>query len=394
MDPRDELNAYLDDELSDGARAELDEAMASDPALRAELAELEEVAQGLRSFGPVEAPPNFLAGVMARVDAGEGLGEPLFPDEDEDEDEDALAPTPGLSVVESGDAEPDLPDNVIRVPWWVKGPALTAVAALLIVGISLQIRGDKLGEPPSATSVAMRPASDAAPPSPIPTGAVTDDTDALASLDVEEVPVAERLRMNGPAGDTVAVGGAGSAATLRAPAPTPKPTSTGLREVAEPPTGIVMGNFDRVALGYSPEPAPEAEEADAVADAEASELMPADPAGSLAVAPAAPDAAAGERAAMAAIAQLTTSDSSAIMQIRDGAEAQGWSIHFVSPRDGPIVLSDALTEQVLELSFPAGAEPAAQAMLESRGTFSFSSTPAASAESNLSRLRVTIIYRP
>ena len=57
LDPRDELNAYLDDELSDEERAELEEAMAADPALRAEHDELAELAQDLRSLGAVEAPP-------------------------------------------------------------------------------------------------------------------------------------------------------------------------------------------------------------------------------------------------------------------------------------------------------------------------------------------------
>ncbi len=384
MDPREELDAYLDGELSDEQRAELEEAMSADPSLRAEHDELAALVGDLRSLSGVEAPPNFLAGVMARVEAGEGIGDPLFEDDDEDE------AGPGLSLIDGGaDSEPDLPDNVVRIPWWVKGPVLTAVAALLIVGVGYQMRGDQLGEPPSATAVAMRPASDAAP---VPTGAVADDFDAVVSLEAEEAPVAERLRMSGPAGDSVAVGGAGSGATLRSAPPPPKPKSTGLREVAaEPPTGIVRGNFDRAELGYSPEP-DVVEDADAVAAAEPAELIPSDPAGALALAPAS-EGQAGERAAMTAVAKLTTSDSSAIMQIRDGAEARGWSINFMSPRDGPVVLSDALTEQVVEIVMPTGSEPAAQAMLEAQGTFSFTST-SAGAESNQSRLRVTIVYSP
>ena len=386
MDPRDELDAYLDDELSEEERARLEEAMASDPSLRAEHDELAALVGDLRSLGEVEAPPNFLAGVMARVEAGEGIGDPLF--EDEDEDEDSEETGPGLSLIDGGgDSEPELPDNVVRMPWWVKGPVLTAVAALLVVGIGYQMRGDLLGEPPAAAEVAMRPASDAAP---VPTGAVADDFDAVVSVEAEEAPVAERLRMNGPTGESVAVGGAGSGATLRS-APPPKPKSTGLREVAaEPPTGIVRGNFDRAELGYSPEP--EEADADAVAAAEPAELVPSDPAGALALAPAA-EGQAGERAAMTAVAKLTTSDSSAIMQIRDGAEARGWSISFMSPRDGPVILSDALTEQVVEIVMPTGSEPAAQALLEAQGTFSFTST-SAGAESDQSRLRVTIVYRP
>ena len=375
LEPRDELSAFLDDELSDEERAELEEALASDPSLRAEHDELNELVADLRSLGAVDAPPNFLAGVLARVEAGEGIGEPLFADEDA-----------GLRVVPDV-AREQPPDNVVRLPWWLKGPALTAVAALLIVGVGYQMRGGGLGEPPSASSVAMRPATDAAP---MPTGAAADDLDGM-DMDIlasaEEAPAAERLRMEAPAGESVAVGGAGGAA-MRAPAPAARPRASGISEArGAPPPGIIVGNFDRGDVGdYAPEP--KAAEAD-----EASELLPSDPGGAaLAMAPAA-KADGGDRPAMAAIAQLLTSDSQSILQIRDAVEARGWTIRFVSPPDGPVVLSDALTEQVVELIVPTGSEATAQGILEGRGTFTISTTPSAS-DADASRLRVTIIYRP
>ncbi len=397
MDPRDELNAYLDDELSDEERAGLEEAMSADPALRAEHDELVELTQDLASLGAVQAPPNFLAGVMARIAAGEGLDEPLF----EDAPDSAAEPVTTPILVPDAPVEPPLPDNVLRMPWWVKGPVLTALAALLIVGIGYQMRGGGLGDAPSPSSVAKWPAS------PVPTGSIADDLEDLALADsgsimADEAPAAERLRMNGPTSDTVAVGGAGTGVAVHTPPAAPKAVPSGIREVSGPPSGIVMGNFDRVELGYSPEPADgpdtdtdavaEAEDDGEAPDDEQAELMPDDPEGAMAMAPAPGSGASADRAAMAAIAKLSTSDASAVMQIRDGAEARGWTVRFVSPRDGPVVLSDVQTEQVLELEFPAGSEPAAQAMLESRGSFSFSSTPA-NAESNQSRLRVTIIYR-
>lgn len=386
VDPRDELSAFLDDELSAEERAELEEAIASDPSLRAEHDELKDMVSDLRSLGQVEAPPNFLAGVMARIDAGEGVDDELFADSYE-------PPGDNLRVIEggAGDPEPDvedepLPDNVVRFPWWVKGPALTAVAALLIIGIGYQVRGPMLGAPPAAESVAMRPAMDAAP---MPTG-VSDELDLGASFDMggdaiaaaEEKPVAERLRMDGPAGDAVAVGGAGSGATLRtAPAPAPRRAS-GITEVkSAPPAGIVVGDF-------SPEPEPDVE-SDAVADAG---LMPAEAAaGALSVAPAA-ESAPSDRTAMAAVAKLVTGEPQAILRIRDAAESNGWQIRFVSPADGPVVLSDSQTEQVVELVLPTGSEVQAQNVLESRGAFTFTSTPGA-ADSDRSRLRVTIIFQ-
>ena len=392
-DPRDELSAFLDDELSDEERAELEEAIASDPSLRAEHDALTELVGDLQALGDIEAPPNFLAGVLARVDAGELMDAPLFGDHAPDE-----AEKPGLQVVPDApepetEVEP-VPDNVVRIPWWVKGPALTAVAALLLVGIGYQIRGPMLGAPPASESVAMRPVGDVAP---MPTGAVAEDPladsmDMDAVAVAEEAPPAERLRMDGPAGEAVAVGGAGSGASLRAAPPAAPKRQNGIREVTNaPPPGVVMGNFDRAELGYSPEPEPEAPaeaEADAVADA--GDLIPEPAPGALAMAPAA-EAAAGDRPAMAAVAKLVTTDPQSIMQIRDTAEARGWGIRFISPAGGPVVLSDAQTEQVLELVVPGGAEAAAQGVLEGQGTFSFSTTPAAS-DSSQSRLRVTIVF--
>lgn len=64
----EDLSAYLDGELTDAEAAELEAELARDPALRADLAELEGVVQWMRHAGPDQAPMGFHHRVMARIE--------------------------------------------------------------------------------------------------------------------------------------------------------------------------------------------------------------------------------------------------------------------------------------------------------------------------------------
>lgn len=76
MPPNDpeNLSAYLDGELTDVEAAELEAELARDPVLRAELSELESVAQWLREEGAEPAPFGFHRRVMDRVEAEHPTG--------------------------------------------------------------------------------------------------------------------------------------------------------------------------------------------------------------------------------------------------------------------------------------------------------------------------------
>jgi len=65
----EQLSAYLDGELTDVERGELEKALAEDPALRQELARLEGAVAFLRTHGPIQAPRGFHEKVLAKVEA-------------------------------------------------------------------------------------------------------------------------------------------------------------------------------------------------------------------------------------------------------------------------------------------------------------------------------------
>ncbi|MFM2248725.1 MAG: hypothetical protein RL071_4800 [Pseudomonadota bacterium] len=77
MDPffaRNRLSALIDGDLSEEEEQELRAAVAADPALAAELAQIEEALGLLREVGPTRAPAGFEARVMSEVNEGAGLG--------------------------------------------------------------------------------------------------------------------------------------------------------------------------------------------------------------------------------------------------------------------------------------------------------------------------------
>jgi negative regulator of sigma E activity len=63
----EQLTAYLDGELDPAERAAVESALAADPALREELEALRRVSGLLRRHGPVDAPPDFVRGVLERA---------------------------------------------------------------------------------------------------------------------------------------------------------------------------------------------------------------------------------------------------------------------------------------------------------------------------------------
>jgi hypothetical protein len=69
--PNDDLSAWLDGELTEDRAAELEAELQRDPALRAELEELEAVVRLVRDAGPRPAPSGFAHRVMARIDQEE-----------------------------------------------------------------------------------------------------------------------------------------------------------------------------------------------------------------------------------------------------------------------------------------------------------------------------------
>jgi len=62
------LSAYLDGELSDSEARALEAQLAQDPTLMAELNELKDVQDYIRSHGPIQAPPGFYAKVLSTVE--------------------------------------------------------------------------------------------------------------------------------------------------------------------------------------------------------------------------------------------------------------------------------------------------------------------------------------
>ncbi|MCO4771682.1 MAG: hypothetical protein KDA24_16740 [Deltaproteobacteria bacterium] len=384
---RDDLSALLDGELSDAELAALEQELEADDALRGELDGIRDVAEGLRSLPDVKAPDGFLAAVMGRIDAGEGLDEPL-----DDSGADVVPLVPAVAPVD----EP-LPDNVVRFPWWIKGPVLTAIAALLVVGVGIGMRDrGPMGPPAASEVVAFSPSE---PVAPRPTGVVAAEDAELAGDAVADAgepaedsgDAAERIRMTPADSERVAVGGAGTS-----PAVPAAPRRSGIREVEAPapPPGVVA----IAEAEYSPEPEADVD-GDGVAMDEGSSadsLVPEMSAGALSAVESSPSArakSAADRGAMTAVASLRTGDGGAVTALRDIAARRGWAINYVTPGDAAVQLSDLQPEAVVELQLPPGDEVAAQAALDDLGAFSFSSTPERS-DGASSRLRITIIYAP
>ncbi len=258
FEAHENLSAYLDGMLSGPELAQMEEALAADADLRAELEELREMVQGLGSLPTHEAPAGLMAGVLASVadlpiptadgaDLGSGPGEST----------ELVAPV----------AEP-LPSNVVRLAWF-KAPAVaTALAASLVFGfVWITQQSDPAGAPEPA---AFEAAVAEAPPQ--PSGVVPgDEFDAVADLGVAEGEEHARERLAGrlagaeekpelleSAEPDVMNGAAGAAAPPAGAAarPAPAPRRESVPESVVGPDGVFEADW---------------ESGDAVADADAPE---------------------------------------------------------------------------------------------------------------------------
>lgn len=182
----DDLSAYLEGDLDDQERARVDAAVAADPALAAELEELRAMIGELGDLPELEAPAGLLAAVMAQV---ADLPIPVA------EDPPGLAAAAGPALDVANDPPPER-DNVVHLSWWLKGPAASAIAALLVVGVAVWLYGSKaeMAAPVASAVLPGLETADAEPmAAPAMTGSADPGDDALVAADEAEA-VRERLR--------------------------------------------------------------------------------------------------------------------------------------------------------------------------------------------------------
>ena len=137
---KNRLSAYLDGALQPREAAEVEEAIARDPALRAELDAMKQAVHLLRTVGPTQAPPDLHRKIMARV---------------------AAEPAPGGRLVW-------LFRPLSRVP--VEALAVAAAALLVVLAIQVKHGADEApqvalqeAEEQGATLPAPLPGTDPAP---------------------------------------------------------------------------------------------------------------------------------------------------------------------------------------------------------------------------------------
>jgi hypothetical protein len=212
FEAREHLSAYLDGELSGDVLVRMEEALEADAVLRADLGELREVIDGLGALPEMDAPEGLFSAVMADV---AGLAIPIAADLATESAE--LAPAPAPRVIQPPPATPGFWESILNLSWWLKGPAMSAAACLLVVGVVFVTSQDSQPDVPP-TPVALRGAPSSAESAPVPSGVLAGDDlmsgDALADLGVESDSSTETARF----------------APMAAPAPSPEP----LLAAAEP----------------------------------------------------------------------------------------------------------------------------------------------------------------
>lgn len=178
FEAREHLSAYLDGELSSEDLARMDEALSSDESLAADLRELRSMVDGLRALPEVQAPPGLMSRVLAEVGAL-----PLPGAEDLATESGELAPAPAPRVIRPVASRPTFLEGLTRLSWWLKGPALSAAAAALVVGISIGVQS-----PSPPAPMAVRGAPGDAEWAPLPSGLLQDGEgagDAVADLGLD-----------------------------------------------------------------------------------------------------------------------------------------------------------------------------------------------------------------
>ncbi len=277
FEAREHLSAYLDGDLSGESLVRMEEALEADAALRAELDELREVVDGLGSLPEIEAPAGLFSAVMASVAPLPIPGADLAA-------ESAELATAASRVVAPPPAPPGFWQSILNVSWWLKGPALSAAAALMVVGVVYVGSQDPATAPPAP--VALRGDAPVAESAPVPSGVLTPDAleagDAVADLGLdlessreaaeaavtEEAPAPEPLMAE--AEPTVLAGAARPDAPPTVSSPASRPEL--LPESAVGPEGVFEASWEDEATVVADASEGSGSSASAAEDFDASEL--------------------------------------------------------------------------------------------------------------------------
>jgi hypothetical protein len=426
-DAQEALSAYIDGELAADEVGRLEAVLADDAELATELDGLRELAAELESLPEIQAPDGFLAAVMARVDAGE-LGEVEGAGNDVVDFEAERRRIAAIRVAAAADEEPERPSNVVFLNWWIKGPAIIAMAALVVVGLARLMIVPDTGPPPMMAA-APRASSPVLAEAPAPTGLA--DGDAFADAGTPPLGLGE-------SSPDVAVGFTGSPAPS---VPRASPTAarrSGIRVASESarPQGIYAADYEiapaseteggEVASVYAPEPnlaepddsdgSAEPDDSDGVSLAEPDDsdgLAEPDDSDGLAEPDdsdglAEPDDSDGrssgifgmarsrraERDDSAADVGLTTGTlrveaKDALRSLEAAVRARGWTIRYLTPHSRAKDFDGTFTSQTIEIAAGAS-EDDLRSVIGGQGSLSLGA--ASPGTDGVVRIRLTIVH--
>ncbi len=424
-DAREALSAYIDGELPADQAASLEALLARDEELAGELQDLRDVVAELGSLPEIPAPEGFLGAVMARVEAGES-GE--VGDDDVVDFEAERRRIAALREAADADEEPERPTNVVLLGWWLKGPAIVAAAALLVIGLGRVMIAPDEGPPEMMAAAPRASSGPALTEAPAPTGLAAGD--AIADAGVAPLGLGE-------SSPEVAVGFAGSARPA-SPTPAARPASatqrrSGIRVARDQtsrPDGVYAADYELAdeggteageavasADGFAPQP-------DGDADPKLAE--PDDPDGVSLAEPDDPDGAIGEEeeagsaplddmafgmapkrsAAASAPAKAKAADESSAdagptpgtlsVQAADGVRgldaavrARGWTIRYLGPQPRAVDFDGTTTSQTVEIA-ARGTEADLRGMLAGQGSLRLGAVTPGS--DGLLRVRLTVVH--
>jgi anti-sigma factor RsiW len=414
---RIQISAYLDGELPADERARLEAEIQADPELREELEAMRSLMGELAAMPRETAPDGFLARVMVGVER------------------------------DADRSEISNESNVIRVPWWRRGPLVSALAASLVLGFGLFAVQTRKDAPPAPAALRAPPAAENLV-LPRPTGSLGGGAGGEGTAgDAVADAIAERMRAGSEeptpldlaeADTGVAVGAAGAAGGSLAGRA--RSAGSGLRDVPPGSSGrtsspsIHVAEFERSDLDessadpavlaeaeraaheqppaarYAPEPDDEpALLADAgSADEGAGGLgfeevsigafprRSAETAGSSAApaaaaappAPAAEPAPAKPRPASTVLASLGVADADAVDRLREEIANRGWSVQVLGSAPGPGGQGVDPNTRVLMISAPALSRDELRRTLQRYGALSLGGEMEAGDDGRV-RVRVT-----
>ncbi len=405
---RELISAYLDGELGPEERDAFESAMRADPELRQEHDQTARLARGLSELPEIRAPEDFLARVLAQVDA--------LPGQD---DVEIHTPMSGMASANSR-PEPTVGGGAGVIPFWtrVRAPLFYAAAAglALMVGVSVLER-QEMGPPKPAALVA---ASENVGPIAGGSPAWKDDGDGVADgadrpAREAGVPESKRdtRRASGPAKKEeeravyraewevaagAAPGGAedDAAGAGYAPDPPASPPSVA-SEPAVGATGAVTSSLDGDAVAANESAGDLAAAAFSRSGRRAEAESQSAPEAKKSAAPAMPAPVASVPASSPAAdaqvfaqARLSTEFPDVLSRLRAAASSHGWSMRVLS--GGGDELGPTRTEEVVEFVLPSSQIDSLGRSLSAYGTFA---PPTASDENaGSTRVRVTVVWRP